>query len=406
VGGSGARVRWDSPTAGQDTRFYGSRDASRCGVGRSPVSGIGPLAAPYNPVLHLLWSPRKVIIAMNLNSFRWVACLLAIAWGASLSPAADSESPPKPAASGETPASFSGSLPGQRAQWQQRLTLGPGDILNLSLLEMPETARTEVPVGPDGRISFLQASDVLATGLTVDELRAKLDEVLGKYYRNPRTIIAPVAFRSKKYFVLGAVANKGVYVFDRPTRVIEAIARAGGLETGLSDTRTVEMADLQRSILVRNGQRVPVDFDRLFRHGDLSQNVFLEPNDYLYFAQASENEIYVLGEVAQPGLLVFAARPTVISAISARGGYTTRSFRSRVLVVRGSLDHPETFVVDTSAVLKGQAPDFKLQPRDIVYVSKNPWIIAGEVLDLAVKSFVTALTVQGTTQVIPAAIHL
>jgi polysaccharide biosynthesis/export protein len=343
---------------------------------------------------------------MNLNSFRRVACLLAIACGTSMLAAADSESPPQPAASGQTPPSFSGSLPGQRAQWQQRLTLGPGDILNLSLLEMPETARTDVPVGPDGRVSFLQASDVVATGLTVDELRAKLDEVLGKYYRNPRTIIVPVAFRSKKYYVLGAVATKGVFVFDRPTRVIEAIARAGGLETGLADTRTVEMADLQRSILVRNGQRVPVDFDRLFRHGDLSQNVFLEPNDYLYFAQASENEIYVLGEVVLPGLLNFAARPTVISAISARGGFTTRSFKSRVLVVRGSLDRPETFIVDTAAVLKGQAPDFKLQPRDIVYVSINPWITVGEVLDLAVKSFVTALTVQGTTQVIPAAINL
>jgi protein involved in polysaccharide export with SLBB domain len=343
---------------------------------------------------------------MNVNSLRWVACLLALALGRCVVPAADSQTTPKPPATPDTPLSFSGSLPGQRAQWQQHLTLGPGDILNLSLLEMPETARTEVPVGPDGRLSFLQASDVMAAGLTVDELRAKLDEVLGKYYRNPRTIITPEAFRSKKYCVLGAVANKGVYVFDRPTRIIEAIARAGGLETGLSNTRTVEMADLQRSLLVRNGQRVPVDFERLFHQGDLSQNVFLEPNDYLYFAQASENEIYVLGEVALPGLLVYSARPTVISAIAARGGFTTRSFKGRVLVVRGSLDKPETFIVDTSSVLAGKTPDFKLQPRDIVYVSINPWITAGEVLDLAVKSFVTALTVQGTTLRMPAAIHL
>jgi hypothetical protein len=63
-------------------------------------------------------------------------------------------------------------------------------------------------------------------------------------------LIAP---RHKKYFVPGAVANKGVYTLDRPIRVIEAIARAGGLETGSYEERTVKTADLQRSFLVRNG---------------------------------------------------------------------------------------------------------------------------------------------------------
>ena len=53
-----------------------------------------------------------------------------------------------------------------KAPWQDRFTLGPGDTLNLVLLnpDMPETARAEVPVGPDGRITFLQARDVMAAG--------------------------------------------------------------------------------------------------------------------------------------------------------------------------------------------------------------------------------------------------
>src|SRR6266705_3107525 len=72
--------------------------------------------------------------------------------------------------------SLSVRTPDRRAAWQQKLTLGPGDILNLSIFEMPETARTEVPITPDGRITFLQARDILAAGLTIDELRAKLDE--------------------------------------------------------------------------------------------------------------------------------------------------------------------------------------------------------------------------------------
>ena len=318
---------------------------------------------------------------MNSNCFRrWIACLLLLTPGPALLPAADSNSPPKPA---PTPAaatglSLSATAPVKRAGWQERLTLGPGDVINLSLFDMLDSVRTDVPIGPDGRITFLQARDVMAAGLTIDELRAKMDEALSKFYQNPRTIVTPVAFHSKKYFVLGAVMNKGVYTFDRPLSVIEALARAGGMETGLYGRDTVDLADLAHSFLVRNGQRVPVDFDRLFQQGDLSQNVALEPDDFLYFALASANEIYVLGQVANPGVAAFLPRTSAMSVIAARGGFTPEAFRSRVLVVRGSISNPQTFVVDAAAILSAKKPDFKLQAKDIVYVSESPWVKAEE----------------------------
>jgi len=331
---------------------------------------------------------------MNRKCYRhWIACLLLLAPGACLLPAAESATP----AAGVVP-SLPVAAPFKRADWQQRLTLGPGDTLNLQLFDMPDSARTEVPIGPDGRISFLQVRDIMAAGLTIDELRAKMDEALAKFYQNPHSIIIPVAYYSKKYIVLGAIVNKGVYTFDRPLRVIEAIARAGGLETGLYAARTVELADLQRSFLLRNGKRVPVDFEGLFQRGDLSQNIPLQPDDYLYFALASANEIYVLGEVMVPGVQVFAAKPSAVSAIAMAGGFTPRAYKSRVLVVRGSLDHPETFVVDAAAIVSGRAPDFKLLPRDIVYVGRNPWVVAGEIVDMAAKAFVQSALVTATTR--------
>ena len=287
--------------------------------------------------------------------------------------------------------------PAKRAHWQERLTLGPGDVLNFSLLDSPDVARNNVVIGPDGRVSYLQAENIVATGLTIDELRSKFDTTLSNYYRNPKTIITPVTYQSKRYFVLGAVANKGVFPLDRPTTIIEAIARAGGLETGLFERNTVELADLSHSFLVRNGQRVPVDFEKLFQRGDLTQNAPLEPDDFLYFASASANEIYVLGEVINPGILSFAPKPTVISAIASRGGFTDRAFKSRVLVVRGSLSQPETFVVDTAEILSGKAKDFKLQSRDIVFVNVNPWKTAAEILDTVARAFMQGFLVEATT---------
>ena len=67
-------------------------------------------------------------------------------------------------------------------------------------------------------------------------------------------------------------------------------------------------------------------------------------------------------------------------------------------------DSTSKLVVDTKDILSAKAPDFKLQPRDIVYVGRNPWVAAGEVLDMAAKAFVQSLIVQGTTLRIPPAI--
>jgi protein involved in polysaccharide export with SLBB domain len=178
--------------------------------------------------------------------------------------------------------------------------------------------------------------------------------------------------------------------------VIEAIGRAGGLQTGVFERNTVELADLPHSFLVRQGQRVPVDFEKLFQQGDLSQNVPLEPDDYLYFASANSNEIYVLGEVLTPGTLNFIPNASVISAIASRGGFTRKAFTRKVLVVRGSLSHPETFVVDTSTALSGKSLDFKLQPKDIVFVSGKPWQKAEDLLDEAATSFLQGVIITWT----------
>lgn len=291
---------------------------------------------------------------------------------------------------------FSSSSPESRANWQRRLTLGPGDTLNFSLYNQPDTAKRDVVVGPDGRVTFLQAEDVTATGLTIDELRAQFDIELGKYYNNPRTIITPGSYRSKKFYLLGAVARKGVFQLERPTTMIEAIAQAGGLETGMFEQNTVELADLSHSFVMRGGNRLKVDFVKLFQQGDLSQNVAIEPDDYIYFPSSSANQIFVVGAVTGQGVVPYSQNATIISAITARGGFIERAYQSRVLVVRGSLESPETFIVDVKAILAGEKPDFRLEPKDIVYVSRRPWARAEEILDHATLSFIQAALVTWT----------
>ncbi len=287
-----------------------------------------------------------------------------------------------------------------RAPWQKKLTLGPGDVLNLGFFGETNLTKNEVAIGPDGRISYLQATDVMAAGLSVDELREALDKELSKYYRTPRTMVTPMVYQSKKYYVLGKVMKRGVFTLDQPITILEAIARAEGLEAGLYNRTSMDMADLSRSFLIRDGQRIPINFERLFNEGDLSQNLAIHPNDYLYFPPANLKEVYVVGEVRAPGVAIHHNSLTLMGAIADRGGFGDKAFKGRVLVVRGSLNRPETFVIDTHSIVDGRGPDFKLQPKDIVYVNYRPFIRAEELLDQAATGFIQSAVTTWTGQYI------
>ena len=331
-----------------------------------------------------------------MNDSRFVCTLLALvlavlhcraADAPERAPAAVISTAPKP----EAPLVFAGANARTRAAWQRHLTLGPNDVVSFQFYGRPELARPGVLIGPDGRVSYLQAQGIMAAGLTIDELRDAITAELGKHYRKPSVIVTPGEFRSKKFHVLGKVVNKGTYTLERPLTLIEAVALAGGLETGLFELNTVELADLPRSFLIRNGQRVPVDFDKLFRAGDLSQNLLLEPEDYLYFPSAVANEIYVLGAVRTPGAKGMTEKGTVTSAISVAGGFAERAYKGKVLVVRGSLDAPRRFVVNVSDILAGKVADFRIEPRDIVYVANHPWSRVEDLADMAATAFITTM---------------
>src|SRR5882672_12368511 len=101
---------------------------------------------------------------MKSNACRTqLAALLLFAAAGQAARAAENAAPPDAAGQPDKPNAFlSAQTPTTRATWQKRLTLGPGDVLNLGLFEIPGTTREGVPISPDGRITFLQARDIMA----------------------------------------------------------------------------------------------------------------------------------------------------------------------------------------------------------------------------------------------------
>jgi polysaccharide export outer membrane protein len=280
--------------------------------------------------------------------------------------------------------------------------LGPGDVIQVEIVGQPKS-RASVSVGPDGKIYYSLLSATSVWGLTLGQTKSLLEESLGKYIRvKPELEISLVAAASKQIWVLGQVKAPGLYPLTMPLNVLGAVSAAKGTMAVLGSTE--ETVDLAHSFIMRDGQLLPVDLEALLRRGDLSQNIYLLPDDFLYFKPAVAKEIYVLGAVGQPSAVTYFASASVVSSIATVGGPVQYAYLSHVAVIRGSLNHPSIATVNYKALVHGDLPDVPLQAGDIVYVPYGPFrklqqlgdqILAEFVRSIAINEGRNAVTKQG-----------
>lgn len=170
--------------------------------------------------------------------------------------------------------------------------------------------------------------------------------------------------------ILGALRNPGRIRLKDGMRVLDVIAEAGGVFMGSIDQVQLEAGALNLAFLSRDGIILPVDFEKLVTEGDMSQNVLVMENDFIYVPTTEENLIFVLGEVLGPRAVPFGTKMTFSRALASAGGMTLNGTRGAVYLVRGDLKkNPEVRRVDAFAVLEGRAADIPLKPYDIIYVS-------------------------------------
>lgn len=256
-----------------------------------------------------------------------------------------------------------------RSQQQQfDFKLGKGDVLAVSVYGEPDLTISDVPVRLDGKISFPLIGDVRAEGMAVTDVAKNISEALKEFILNPKVSVIVKNFRSLTYTVSGEVIAPGTYPLITDVTLIQAIAEAGGLKTGAFKGTTVETADLSHAFIARNDEFLPVDFVQLIRNGDMRFNIPVSPGDYVFIPSGLAKEVYIVGEVAKPGLFAFTEGFTIVAALSQAEGFTPDANLNSVHVVRGSLGNPELYVINFNDVLKGKAKDLELRPSDVIYV--------------------------------------
>ncbi len=267
--------------------------------------------------------------------------------------------------------------------------LGPADQLDIETLGEVDS-RMQTFVGPDGKVYYSFLPGVSVWGLTLKEAREVMEKELGKYVKvQPEVSVSLRGVGSKRLWILGSVQNPGVYTLRAPMTVLEALSLAGGPTP--DPTMNAGVANLDYSFLVRGGEPVRVDFAGLVRHGDFSQNIYLQADDFLYLRPGVIRNVYVLGAVRMPAVVPYRDELTLSAVMATAGGTIDYAQRGKIAVVRGSLSKPRIAMVNFSDILKGKAPDVLLEPGDIVYVPHIPGYKLIQLAERMLREFVRSI---------------
>jgi polysaccharide export outer membrane protein len=210
----------------------------------------------------------------------------------------------------------------------QGYLIGDEDILQISVWGNQEL-NVQVPVRPDGMISFPLVGDVKASGVSPRELKSKLESELAKFVKTPIVSIMVTAINSFKVYVIGegitlGGTNSGVITLRRNTSLMQLLAQVGSLKN----------ADLNSAYILRDEKKLNNDFFRLIMKGDISQDIQLKPNDIIFIPDNFEKRIMVVGAVKNPGIIQYREGLTIVDAILNTGGFTEFAKQNDVLIVR------------------------------------------------------------------------
>jgi len=255
--------------------------------------------------------------------------------------------------------------------------IGAGDILYITVWDHPELT---VPAGPqqqlnaagrpvqsDGTLFYPYIGSVDAAGKTPSELRALLATKLARYIESPQVDVSILTYASQRVWVTGASRQAAtVPLTVTPLTLGDAISQSG---------LDAAQADLSGVRLTREGVTYSIDLDRLGRQGGGATNIFLKASDHLYVPYLDRKEVFVVGEVNQPGAMSFKTSDISLSQAlgRARGLQQSTSNGNAVYVIRGSndlQDKPSTvFHLEAkSPAAFAVASQFELLPGDVVFV--------------------------------------
>jgi len=280
---------------------------------------------------------------------------------------------PQPAASPE-PAATTPVQPAGAAGNGYRI--GAGDILQVAVYGHQDLTQTVI-VQEGGGFPFPLLGSVPAAGATTEELEAGIASRLARgFVRDAKVSVTVREYRSQVVYVVGDVARPGTYPLAGETRIVELLSRAGPLSPQAGGEVLIVRPDeaAGRPVLPGEAARPPrggavaakqarvlrVDL-KAIQAGRLDQNLVVAAGDTVFVPRAEQ--IFVTGEVRNPGAFPFHEGITARQAVALAGGFTQDAAKGSARLVREQGGGPHTLKVGL---------DELLQPGDTLVI-KAAW---------------------------------
>ncbi len=227
---------------------------------------------------------------------------------------------------------------GQAESVLEPYRLGVGDVMQLSVWQMPDLDRS-LTVDENGRITVPMIGEVRAAGRIAPEIEQEIVDRIQVYHRNiTRVSIELTDHVSKSFYVLGAVTSPGKYSVWPMPDVWGALREAGGVAAD---------GDLSRVRIYRrrDGRQVLESLDleaMLATEGELSlpplapgETVEVPRRPAVPSTYQGRDGIYVFGEVLRPGVYrLEAGSRDVLGFILQAGGPTEFANMGKVVLLR------------------------------------------------------------------------
>lgn len=178
--------------------------------------------------------------------------------------------------------------------------IAKGDVLRIIVKGHDEISQA-VLVDSQGMIRLPLVGKIEAEGLTLKQLKDRIAEELGKYYRHPKVAVESGRLGEKASLVaessiniLGQVKSPGAYPIDVEIPFLDALALAKGLSAE---------ADLNRAKVVRgpseNYRTISVKILENFQNGNQGGFPKLKPGDSIYVPRKAGNLVWkVIGRIS------------------------------------------------------------------------------------------------------------
>ncbi|MDI6698447.1 MAG: polysaccharide biosynthesis/export family protein [Candidatus Saccharicenans sp.] len=259
-------------------------------------------------------------------------------------------------------------LPAGREYFIREYIIGPRDLLEIKVFELPEFDHT-VRVSEDGSITLPLLGNVQVGGLTKEKVEQKIADLLDRYVKKAQVSVFIKEYQSSRVAIIGAVEKPGMYELVGRQSLLQMISQAGGFKENAANEIYV----------LREGQdgntaSISIDLEDLLLNGDQRLNIPLQPNDVINIPVDKLITIYVFGQVRNPGALQvkMSKKITLLQAIAQAGGLSENASKRGVIVKRKDKAGKETNLrVNLNDIIKGKRKDIPLREGDVVIVKES-----------------------------------